>query len=249
MALRFLLIGDPVAHSRSPAIHRKAFEITGIEGDYAIRTVGRGGIAPTIAELREGTLDGVNITMPLKLEAFAACDLVTSDAGRSGSVNTLRCRDGSVEGHSTDIVAFREAFQLAPSGAPLLVLGAGGSARAAIAAWDGEVIVSARDQAQAEALGGAVAWGSAVADAVLVNATSLGMAGETLPPQVLESASVLIDLPYGDHTTPAVGFALARGMPVVDGLGFLAEQAAASFEWWTGTAVDSALLIDAARKA
>lgn len=247
MSLRFLLVGDPIEHSKSPAIHRRAFEITGIEGEYGIRTVGRGGLAATVAELRSGVLDGVNVTMPLKLEAFASCDLVTSDAGRSGSVNTLRCRDGSIEGHSTDTVAFREAFQLAPSGAPLLVLGTGGSARAAVAAWDGEVIVSARDRAKARAMGEAVAWGSAVAGAVLVNATPLGMAGEALPPEVLESASLLIDLPYGDHPTPAAEFALARGMPVVDGLAFLAGQASASFEWWTGTVVDSGLLIDAAR--
>lgn len=247
MSLRFLLVGDPVEHSKSPAIHRRAYEVTGVEAEYEVRNVGRGGLAATVAELRSGALEGVNVTMPLKLEAFAACDLFTGDAGRSGTVNTLRCRDGSIEGHSTDTVAFREAFRLAPPGEPLLVLGTGGSARAAIAAWEGRVIVSARDRAKAEKLGEAAAWGSAVAGAVVVNATPLGMSGEALPPQVLESASLLIDLPYGDRPTPAVEFALARGMALVDGLEFLARQAAASFEWWTGAVVDSALLIDAAR--
>lgn len=244
---QFVLVGDPVAHSRSPGIHRRAFEITGIEGEYGVRTVGPGELEGTLDELRRGALQGVNVTMPLKVEAFEACDFVTAEAGSAGSVNTLRYRDGALEGHSTDTVAFREAYELAPPGRPLLILGSGGSARAALSAWKGDAFVSARDGAKAGVLGEAVAWGNPVEGAVVVNATPLGMGGQTVPSRVLEAASMLIDLPYGPRPTPAAAWARAREMPLVDGLEFLARQAAASFRWWTGIAVDSAPLIEAAR--
>ncbi len=244
---RFLLVGDPVEHSRSPAIHRRAFELTALDGEYRVRRIGAGGLGPVIEELRRGDLDGVNVTMPLKGEAFRSADLFTPDAVSSGSVNTLGRRAGAIEGHSTDVVAFRKVYEAALPGAPLLVLGAGGSARAALAAWDGTALVSARDPAQADGLGQPVLWGHGVDGAVLVNATPLGMAGERLPETVLELASLIVDLPYGPEPTAAISWAESRHTPYVDGLAFLALQAAASFEWWTGAAVDSALLVEAAR--
>lgn len=244
---RFLLVGDPVEHSRSPAIHRRAFEVAGLEGEYVARRVGRGRLGHVIEELRRGDVDGLNVTMPLKGEAFESCESLTVEAARSGSVNTVGRRGGAIEGHSTDTVAFRAIFESVPAGSTLLVLGAGGAARAALAAWNGEARVSARDPRQAGTLGEVAPWGKGVDGSVLVNATPVGMRGEALPREVVEGAAMIIDLPYGSAPTPLALWARARSTPLVDGLEFLALQAAASFEWWTGAAVDSSLLVEAAR--
>nr|PZN32063.1 MAG: hypothetical protein DIU67_08765 [Actinomycetota bacterium] len=211
--LRFAVVGDPVSHSRSPAIHTKALRLAGLEGTYVARRVPRGGMAAVVAGIRSGELDGVNVTMPLKGEAYEAAELKTPEAERSSSVNTLRLRDGLIEGHSTDVVAFAEAYGKAPAGAPLLVLGAGGSARAAVAAWQGgRVFVSTRDPQKAASLGTPVPWGEPVEGAVVANATPIGMKGEDLPREVLEAANHLVDLPYGAQETPAVRYARERGI-------------------------------------
>jgi shikimate dehydrogenase len=206
-----------------------------------------------VADLLAGRLTGVNVTMPLKSAAWAATGLPTPEARRSRSVNTLRAVDGVIEGHSTDTVAFMDLFQAEELGeGPLLVLGGGGSARAALAASDPErpVYVSTRSGVIPHVEGRApvlVPWGSAVVGAVLVNATPLGMTGESLPPGVVEAAAALIDLPYGDAPTAAVRQARAADTPTVDGLEFLARQAGASFTWWTGVAVELEVLVAAAR--
>lgn len=244
--LRFLVVGDPVSHSRSPAIHTEALRLAGLKGRYGTRRVLPGELPPVLEAMRAGELDGINVTMPLKGEAFAAAEHATPEAERSASVNTMRCRTGVVEGHSTDVEAFSEVFS--EWDGSLLVLGAGGSARAALAAWRGRpAFVSARDPARAAFLGEPVPWGSPVPGALVVNTTPLGMGGEELPEPVLDNASRLVDLPYGYDPTPAVVRAESAGLPVIDGLEFLARQAAASFEWWTGVRVDLASLSRAAR--
>ncbi|HLV91230.1 MAG: hypothetical protein J5I28_09360 [Acidimicrobiales bacterium] len=246
--LRFAVVGDPIAQSRSPVIHTEALRLAGLEGEYTARRVLGGGLGAIVEEIRAGLLDGVNVTMPLKGEAYEAADVLTTEAERSASVNTLRLRDGVIEAHSTDTVAFGEIFDRVTGPAQLLILGAGGSARAALAAWTGgEVYVSARAMDRAAALGRPVQWGEGVDDAVVVNATPLGMAGESLPPAVLERASFLVDLPYGPAPTPAVETARKAGIELVDGLEFLAIQAEAAFRWWTGETVDLNRLIEVAR--
>lgn len=255
--VRLALLGDPVSHSRSPVIHRTALIETGLEGEYRAIEADEARLRQTVEQLREGILDGLNITMPLKSAAAAMADDTTELARDAGSVNTLRARNGRVEAHSTDAVAFQEIFGEGgqfPLDAPLLVLGHGGSARALLAAVDRrDVYISGRSQEKAEQLAGrfdtarALAWAVPVSGAVVVNATPIGMRGEVLPLVLLEEASGLVDLPYGESQTPAVSSAGAGGLPVVDGIEFLARQAAASFEWWTGKAVDSTVLAKAAR--
>lgn len=251
--LRFALLGDPVDHSLSPLMHRRALADTGLRGDYSTIRADRRRLRKEIARLRQGRLDGLNVTMPLKEDAARWCDRLTPEAARSGSVNTIRAEDGVVVGHSTDVVAFSGVLSRWP-GAPLHVVGAGGSARAALAAVGegGPAYVSARrDQAAAALAKGfetasAIPWGSAVAGAVLVNATPLGMRGEPLPIGLLEASSGLIDLPYAETTTPAVVDARRLRIPVVDGVEFLAMQAGAAFTWWTGEHVDSLRLAEVA---
>lgn len=254
---RFAVVGDPVAHSRSPEIHRVLFDLTGIEGDYqAIRT-DEPGLRSLVAGLRTDDWDGLNVTMPLKGAAARLADALSDDATRADSVNTLIARNGRVLGETTDCTTFRRLMSgpRFESRNTILVLGAGGSAAAALTAMTpGEqVYLSARRPEKAEnlarRLGGEVLpWGSVAEGALVINATPLGMRAETLPAGVLDVASGLIDLPYGSRPTPAVMTAIDIGMPVVDGHEFLIRQAMASFTLWIGLIVDYESVAIALRK-
>jgi shikimate dehydrogenase len=256
--LHLAVLGDPIEHSRSPVIHRAAMDHLGIEGTYRAIRSGPPELADAVDRLRDGSFDGINVTMPLKAEAARLADALTDEAADSGSVNTMRVRDGIVEGHSTDVVASSMAFGDArfDSGAPILVLGAGGAAAAAIVgAGTAETYVAARDPQRAQNLverlgsrAGVIPFGAGVAGALVVNATPLGMSGDVLPRAVTLSASGLIDLAYGGLETPAVTAARDAGLPVMDGVEFLVLQAAGSFEWWTGLEAPFEVMIQAARK-
>lgn len=251
------LFGDPVAQSRSPAIHAEALRIAGLAGEYRAIRADRARLERGVDDLRAGKLQGINVTMPLKEVAARLVDVTTTAGQAAGSINSLRLIDGAVEGHSTDAEAFaeladQESFKEAGT---VLVLGAGGSAMAVLAAIiDREVCLSARDMGKARlrarrrgGVSQVVPWGTAVDGALVVNATPLGMSGERLPDGVVEAASGLIDLPYGPARTPAVQTAERAGIPWVDGVEFLTRQAAASFRWWTGKVVDFEALLRVAR--
>ena len=256
---RFALLGDPVAHSRSPAIHAEALRLSGLIGEYRAITANRQTLKEALDDLRSGAVDGINVTMPLKRIAFELADETTPEGRAAGSINTLsRGEGGLVLGHSTDTVALREIFE--DDGFKtldsVLVLGAGGSAAAALAASGSRhVYLSARTPGTAKTLADkfdsvvVIPWGAIVADALLVNATPLGMSGERLPDGIINLAAALVDLPYGGVATDATREALGRHIPAIDGLEFLARQAAVSFRWWTGHSVHFSKLADAARKA
>lgn len=255
--MRLVLLGDPVAHSRSPAIQRAALAAAGILGSYEARRADAAGVYRTCAEIRAGTLQGANVTMPHKAVAAAAADRLAPAAARCGAVNTLVGEQGEVVGHNTDVGGLLAVWQRAgmPAGAPVLLLGGGGAAAAALVALAGArpAVATRRPgagQALAEALGVAatgVPWGEPLAGAVVVNATPLGMQGEELPPGVVESAGGLIDLAYGPEPTSAVVLARRRGLPVADGLDVLVAQAALSFELWVGRPAPMAVMEAAAR--
>jgi shikimate dehydrogenase len=244
---RFALLGDPVAHSRSPDIHRVMLQLSGLDGHYETIRADKAILAETVTGLRYGTWDGLNVTMPLKTEAAGLADTLSPQARRSRSVNTLHLSGSGVHGDSTDSITFRELTGRAEFStcSSMLILGAGASAAAALAAIEsaGPIYVSARRPAQAEELTGRlggepVAWGAAVSSALVINTTPIGMAGEDLPHDVLRVAAGLLDLPYGPTPTPAVMAASRFGIPTVDGHEFLIRQAMASFAIWTGREVD-----------
>lgn len=241
-AYRLAVVGDPISHSRSPSIHNAAFAALGLDAHYAARQARGPDVEQVLAELRGGELDGVNVTMPLKGVAAALVDDLSPDARRSGSVNTIvRRPDGKLVGHSTDVSAMRRLWP-APRPCPVLVLGSGGAAAAACLAATGRTLyVSARRPGAVGALADRlgvdvveVPWETAVVEAVVVNATPLGMDGETLPSRIVPLASSLVDLAYGEVTTPAVDEARSISIPTVDGIEFLVAQAADSFRLWTG---------------
>ena len=257
--LRFAVLGDPIDHSRSPAIHTAALIHLGLDGRYLAIRAGSAELRAAVAQLRAGSLHGFNVTMPLKEEAASLAEDLTEEASRSGSVNTMRARDGVIEGHSSDVVATVKAlsdprFDLQ---APVLVLGAGGAAAALlVGAQDRNLYVASRTEQLARALldrvgieAGVVTFGAGVTGALVVNATPLGMAGEHLPEQITGVASGIIDLAYGPTETPTVSKARETGVPVMDGVEFLVLQAAVSFEWWLGRPAPLEVMVAAARNA
>jgi shikimate dehydrogenase len=242
--LELVLLGDPVEHSLSPAIHNAALAASGLGGTYTARRVDENGVRSAFAELRSGQLDGLNVTMPHKALAAQLCDDLEPDARRAGSVNTAYLADGVVHGLSTDIEGIRDVWKMLPGSGPVLVLGAGGAAAAAcVALAHHPLYVAARRRGpiaeMARRLGldlGEVRWGVPVVDAVVVNCTPLGMKGESLPEAVLALAAGLLDMAYGPGSTPAVRYVQSRGKATVSGLDLLIAQAARSFSAWTGLA-------------
>lgn len=254
---RFAVLGSPVEHSRSPELHTAMLEIAGLDGEYGAIEADTQVLAEAVAGLREGRWHGLNITMPLKGDAARMADSLAPRAARSGSVNTLSLRGSAVHGDTTDSAAFSELLDTPRfrESTTALVLGAGGAAAAALTAMPPRmnVYLAARRADQAAALAGriggdAVSWGTAVAGAVLINTTPLGMDGESLPEGILEASSGLIDLPYGAWKTPAVVSAEQIGISYADGHEFLLRQAIASFASWTGERIELSALQQALRK-
>ena len=246
------VIGDPVRHSLSPVLHNAAYQQLGLDWVYVAFDVPDGAARPALDGARAFGLVGLSVTMPHKAAVADLCDERAPDAAKLHSVNTVTLRpDGSLYGESTDgegfLLALRDAGH-APAGQDVLVLGAGGAARAvavALAGGGSELTITARraDSAeQAAALVGArtVAWDhrddAARAARYVVNATPSGMGDGALPVPVeaLDAGQVYVDLVYHPLETPMLQAAQARGATVVDGLGMLVRQAALQVERWTG---------------
>jgi shikimate dehydrogenase len=243
------VIGHPVRHSRSPAIHNAAFAATGLDWVYVACDVapGRGGDAVRAAATLG--LAGLNVTMPHKTDAAAACDDLTPAAAALRSVNTVVVRDdGTVLGDSTDGEGFLRSLAdrgLDPAGRTVLLLGAGGAARAvaaALVARGAQVAVAARRPEARDALvvavpgTGTAEWptdGPAPFD-VVVNATPIGMGDDPSLPVEPAPGQWIVDLVYHPFETPLLRRARDVGAPTVDGLGMLVHQAALAFEQWTG---------------
>lgn len=242
--MRLVVLGDPVAHSLSPTIHQAALDAVGIPGTFEASRVDAAGMEAAVENLRRGDLDGANVTMPHKALAAGLADRLEPIAQRAGAVNTLVRVDRSIVGHNTDVAGVRTVWDWAglPAAAPVLVLGAGGASAAALLALEGHRLhIAARRAEAAAALVGRLgveaevtSWGSAVAGAVVVNGTPLGMAGEALPDGVLDGASGLLEMAYGSGTTPGATTMAAAGLPVANGPEMLLAQGAVSFELWTG---------------
>ncbi|MFL1463100.1 shikimate dehydrogenase [Roseococcus sp. DSY-14] len=252
------VVGWPVAHSRSPQLHGHWIARHGLDAAYLPLPVRPEDFATAIHGLRAAGFRGCNVTIPHKEAAFALCDAVTERARRAGSVNTLVFTPDAITGDCTDGFGFLASLEgLDVTAGPAVVLGAGGAARAIAAALLDAgcprlTLVNrnaARAEALAAALGGPVhvAGAPPLADAaLLVNATSLGMAGQ--PPLGLDlsplpAGATVADIVYVPLETPLLRAARARGLRAVDGLGMLLHQARPGFAAWFGLdpVVDDAL--------
>jgi shikimate dehydrogenase len=256
------VLGWPVAHSRSPRLHGLWLQRHGVDGAYLPLPVPPESFETAVRGLVALGFRGANVTIPHKEAAFALCDEVAPAARRMGAVNTLRFEAGRILGSNTDGFGFLENLRAHVPGwraeaGPAVLLGAGGAARAiAVALLEAgapEVVLVNRTRARAEALAAAVGGAVTVAEApplgraaLLVNTTSLGMAGQ--PPLELDlgplpAGAVVADIVYVPRETALLRAAAARGLRVVPGLGMLLHQARPGFEAWFGVApvVDAAL--------
>ncbi|MFI5054369.1 MAG: shikimate dehydrogenase [Acidimicrobiia bacterium] len=247
------LIGDPIAHTRSPAILNAAFAATGLNWIYVAFPTPAGQGSHAVKAARALGLAGLTVTMPHKADAAWACDELTSDASALGAVNVVTVSEtGRLLGASTDGEGFVRSVRdegFDPAGKEALVLGAGGAARSialALGTVGAHVTVAARRREMAESAAGLVsgARASSLLDvdpggyALVVNATPLGMHGEPGPIAVdrLNPGQLVVDTVYHPMETPFLAAVRARGIATVNGLGMLVHQAALAFELWTGIA-------------
>ena len=253
------VMGWPVAHSLSPRIHSYWLRELGIDGAYVPLAVAPENLTNALAALPKLGFTGVNITIPHKETAMARMDHVDDLAMRIGAVNTVTVgSDGALTGTNTDGFGFMEnlrdhAPELDLASGPVVVLGAGGAARGIIAALmdagAGDVRLLNRTRARAEALAAdlnetmqILNWGGRAAAlqgaALLVNTTSLGMAGADaldLSLDALPAAATVADAVYTPLETPLMAAAAARGNITAGGLGMLLHQARPGFAAWFGT--------------
>ena len=242
------VIGWPVAHSRSPQMHNAAYAALGMDWAYVAMPVEPGRLEAALRGIAALGFAGVNVTIPHKQGVAALCDELSPEARRAGSVNTVLVQpDGRLRGETTDGGGMLDAIGELPAGGAL-VIGAGGSARAAVVALAGAgaaVTVAARrpeaSAALASDLGVAVGqWPVREPAAVIVNATPVGQAGDAAQLPVDEAliagATVVCDLAYrgDDVETGLVLAARAAGVRAVDGLDVLVGQGARAFALITG---------------
>ncbi|MDE0176480.1 MAG: shikimate dehydrogenase [Defluviicoccus sp.] len=261
------VMGWPVGHSRSPRLHNFWLARAGIDGAYVPFAVPPGRVEQALRALPALGFAGTNATIPHKEAAFAAVDETDAIARRIGAVNTVFVRDdGRLAGTNTDAFGFAEALRgrlgaWSGAGAAAVVLGAGGAARAIVAALQdegaSEIRLVNRTAARAEALRErfgppvvAVGWDEREealdGAAFLVNTTALGMeGGEALDIRLdaLPGDAVVNDIVYTPLETALLASARARGLRAVDGLEMLLHQARPGFAGWYGfePAVDDAL--------
>ncbi len=249
------VIGWPIAHSKSPLIHRFWMANLGIDGDYGRFAVDPDRLEAATRALAALGLAGVNVTVPHKQSIMAFLDRVSPSAARIGAVNCVAVGADGLTGSNTDVDGVRAAIGGFQSGTVAL-LGSGGAARSAL--WElargsrRAVRIVARDRAKASALltefelSGAVfgfdaAAGAFAGASLVINATSLGMRGQApLPVSVLDAldavspGAAVFDMVYAPLETELLVRARGNGLGTVDGLTMLIGQAAAAFELFYG---------------
>jgi len=259
----FGILGQPVAHSLSPAMHNAAFAAQGLDAVYVAFPVTD--LAQAVAGLRGLGIAGVSVTIPFKEAIIPLLNGVDDDARSIGAVNTVIHREGQLWGTNTDwlgaLAALQDQVDLA--GQRILVLGAGGAGRAIVYAGrqaGAQVWVADAQPDRAQNLARdfgvtAVPWAEApqVAAAILINATPVGMAPHEdaipYPPQQLAKLQVVMDIVYKPLQTRLLREAAVRGCRTIDGLEMLIYQGARQFELFTGQKAPLAVMRQAARTA
>lgn len=271
MTDRYAVFGNPIEHSRSPEIHRMFALQTGEDICYQRQLVALGEFESAADDFFNGGGKGLNITLPFKLDAFGYAGELTPRARRAGAVNTLALQvDGGILGDNTDghglvrDMAVNHGWRIA--GQSLLVLGAGGAVRGALAPLLGErpasVVVANRTVDKARQLASAFddlgpvegcGFGDLAGSGfdLIINATSASLAGDLppLPVGLISSKTCCYDMMYGAEPTVFMRWVLAQGAAAVaDGLGMLVEQAAESFYLWRGVRPLTAAVVKKLRR-
>lgn len=269
MTDHYAVFGNPIAHSKSPAIHAAFASQTGQAMDYTALLAPLEGFREAVRAFQEGGGAGANITVPFKEQAFDMADQRTARAEAAGAVNTFKFLDGGILGDNTDGVGLVNDLVhnlgLMLAGKRILLMGAGGAARGVILPLleqaPAGLFIANRTAAKAEELvrqfpgyihleGGGYEQLAGSRFDVVINATAASLAGD-LPPlskEVFAPGAWAYDMMYG-RETPFMAFARAQGAHVADGLGMLVEQAAEAFYLWRGVRPETAPVIQRIRNA
>lgn len=242
------ILGRPVTHSLSPAMHNAAFRELGLNAVYVAFPVTS--LSQAVAGLRGLDIRGVSVTIPFKEEIISLLDALDPQAARIGAVNTVVNREGRLVGYNTDWLGALQALkaQTGLQGEHVLILGAGGAARAiAFGVLDagGRVTLTDLDAPRAAALARDLRVEAIPLDAldhcpaaILVNATPVGMEPKIddipIDPDLLARYHLVMDIVYKPLETRLLREAQARGAATIDGLQMLIHQALVQFELWTG---------------
>ena len=270
-AAELLLLAHPAGHSISPLMQQAALDALSFPARYQARDVPPAALEGVLQQMRAAPFLGGNVSVPHKERVCELVDERSELAARLGAVNTLQRRGDRLFGENTDVVGFERALAelgVEPAGMSVVVLGAGGAARAVVAslaAAGARISLSNRNLARGARLlselaaAGRLLEGPAeLAQAVrgaqlLVQTTSVGMSGASggspLSDGVLPVAGVVVDLIYRPATTPLLAAAQAAGLVTQNGLPMLVHQGAAAFELWTGAVAPVALMRAAAEQA
>lgn len=267
MTDKYAVIGNPIAHSKSPLIHAEFAKQTNQDIRYEAILAPLDGFEAKIQELIKLGYKGVNVTVPFKFEAYKICDSLSARAVSSGSgaVNTLINIGGKIHGDNTDGVGLRNDIEqnigFLIANKHILILGAGGAAHGVLNSLFGASSITIANRTHDKALQLVLALKNYEAKAsrfeslekpydLIINATSAGLTDKALPiPNIVFSKNCLAyDMMYG-RETPFMKQAKANGAQVSDGLGMLVEQAAEAFHIWRGVRPQTAPVIAQLRKA
>lgn len=253
------VMGDPIGHSKSPAMHNAAINALGLSGAYVPLHIRPQGLGDAIQAVKALGFRGVNVTIPHKMEVMKHLDVVDEGAQRIGAVNTIVNDNGKLTGYNTDGIGYVRSLkdEACPDlkGKRIVVIGAGGAARGIIYALLGEGPdkISIVNRTSAKALALAEEWssladlrgygeeraGEALSDAdVIINTTSVGMFPRVselpIPPESIREGIVVSDLIYNPLKTELLRQGELRRCTVHGGLGMFINQGAYAFEYWTG---------------
>ena len=264
MTDRYALIGNPVAHSKSPWIHAEFARATGQVLEYGRIEAPLDGFRHALEEFRAAGGRGVNITLPFKTEAFACCTALSARALAARAVNTVRFDASGAYGDNTDgaglVADLERNLARTIAGARVLLMGAGGAAQGALAPLlerrPARLVIANRNAARARELAlrfapaAGVGYGELAGQAfdLVIDATSAGLAGAMppLPAGIFAPGSLGYEMVYG-LDTPFLRAVRAAGAATSDGLGMLVEQAAEAFLLWRGVRPATAAVLAALR--
>lgn len=258
---QYYVLGNPIAHSKSPLIHARFAELTGQSLQYERLLVPLEAFAATLARLAQDGVKGCNVTVPFKLDAFEAANTLTDRAQLARAVNTLKLEGGAVHADNTDGVGLVNDIQnnagVSLAGRDVLLIGAGGAGAGALgpllAAGPRRLVLVNRTRAKADALAESHKAHPSMQVLlqktelltqdlqglqgnfdVIVNASASSLAGAGVPVAagVLKPGALACDMMYGPAAAGFMAWAKDHGATPRDGLGMLIEQAAEAFELW-----------------
>lgn len=247
MTQKFGILAFPAKHSLSPVMHNAAFQALGIDAEYGVFEIPPEDLRGFMMEARE-TIAGLSVSVPYKETILKHLDEISPEAQKIGAVNTILNRDGRLSGFNTDFIGSNKALEEVCDlkGKKVVVLGAGGSARAiiyGILEAGGKVIVKNRTQEKAEKLAEefgveASEWGAVDQADILIHTTSVWLEDPGSVPffcnlEYLDHFEIVMDIFYKPLTTPLLKEALKLGKTIVTGEKMLVFQAAEQFKLWT----------------